>query len=82
MMTCRELLEHLDAYLANELDRETRLLVDEHLALCADCASYVDSYRKTIELSREALQAPPNGPPPELPESLVKAILAARRRSS
>jgi hypothetical protein len=39
---------------------------------------YLESYRETIRLGREACE--PDGPlPEEVPEELVEAILASRR---
>ena len=78
-MTCRDFIEFLWRYLSDELAPEERFEFDAHLAVCPECVSYLTSYQTTIELGKEALADPPNGPAPEdAPEELVQAILAAR----
>jgi anti-sigma factor RsiW len=78
-ISCREFVEFLDQYLANELAPDRRAVFERHLTICTDCTAYVDSYRKTMRLSREALQG--SLLPLDVPEDLVRAILAARRRA-
>ena len=58
-MTCSELTDFLLAYLANELPAEQRRTFDAHLAICPDCRRYLDSYRKTVEMSKSALRHTP-----------------------
>lgn len=73
-MTCQEILKFLADYLDGNLTPEVQLAFGRHLEICPACQDYLDSYRKTIEMSRIALTsrlAP-------LPEELVRAILAAR----
>lgn len=79
-MTCRELIEFLADYEAGELPDPDRLVFDRHLAACPACRAYLDNYRKTIILGREAFPGDEE-PAPGLPEELLKAILAARRKS-
>jgi len=77
-ISCRELLDFLAAYLDGELGADVRPGFEAHLARCPACASYLESYRETIRLGREACD--PDGPvPEEVPEELVEAILAVRR---
>ena len=48
---------------------------------CPSCITYLDTYRETIRLGK-AVCADPEGPVPEdVPDQLVRAILAARRGS-
>jgi predicted anti-sigma-YlaC factor YlaD len=75
-MTCRELIDFLMAYLADELPAEQRTLFDEHLAECPDCVNYMKSYLDTLRLE-EAAFAQPSEP---MPEDLVRAILAAQQK--
>ena len=79
-MSCREFIEFLWKYLEEDLPADERRTFDEHLAECPHCVRYLDSYRKTVSLGREAFTvAPPEGPvPTDVPEELVHAILAAR----
>ena len=80
-MTCRELVEFLSASLAGELAREERRRFEEHLADCPECARYLRSYEETIALARGAFAHPDDPVPAEVPEELVRAVLAARRKT-
>ena len=79
-MTCRELVDFLAAYLDGELSEDVRLRFDEHLAACPECSVYLETYRETVKLAKGAFQAPADPLPADVPERLVKAILAARRK--
>jgi anti-sigma factor RsiW len=79
-LTCRELIEFLGDYVEDALAREERAVFDHHLSICPDCVNYLDSYRQTRRLGREAF-ASDDAVPDEVPSELVDAILAARRRS-
>lgn len=78
---CSEVLEFLWAYVAGELPPERVHEFDRHLAVCPSCIAYLDSYKKTIELSHESFQPGQCEPAEEeLPEDLIQAVLAARRK--
>lgn len=79
-MSCRELIDFLWRYLEEDLTPEERRTFDEHLAVCPHCVRYLDSYRRTVTLGKEAFaKLPPEASVPvEVPEELVRAILAAR----
>jgi anti-sigma factor RsiW len=81
-MTCRELVEFLSAYLDGELPEEVRHQFDEHLAACPECSAYLATYRETVRLAKDAFQDADAPLPGDVPERLVKAILAARRKGS
>ena len=76
-MTCRELTDFLDDYLAGELHPDERRRFDTHLADCPSCREYLRGYRDAIRLSKEALADEEAPMPPEL----VRAITASRRRN-
>lgn len=78
MLTCRELIDFLAAYLDGELAPEVRALFEVHLSLCPDCVQYVASYRETIRLGKQACE-PDAELPADVPPELVDSILAARR---
>jgi anti-sigma factor RsiW len=81
-MNCREFTEFLNDYLFGDLPARERAEFDKHLAECPWCVRYLDSYEKTIRLTR-ALAVPDDAPAPaDAPEELIEAILQARRRSS
>jgi hypothetical protein len=66
-------------YVSGELPDAVRREFDHHLTLCPDCRHYLAAYRRAIELGRLAFDE--QGASPEgavVPETLVRAILAAR----
>ena len=77
-LTCRELIDFIDSYRDHELTSEQRTEFERHLAVCPSCVAYLNTYEQAILLARSAAneQAPEN-----VPESLVRAILAAREKS-
>jgi predicted anti-sigma-YlaC factor YlaD len=79
MITCRELIEFLDRYVANELTPEQRRSFDWHLRLCRDCRNYLTSYTQTIKLGKLAYAGGDDPAPNDVPEDLIAAILAARK---
>ncbi len=47
-MTCTELLEHLAAYLARELQADVVALLETHVGECETCGGVVETYRLTL----------------------------------
>lgn len=78
-LTCRDVADFVAGYLANELGAQARSLFEEHLAECPDCVAYLRSYADTVRLTRDAhaMAAAEAG----VPEELVRAIVAARRKA-
>ena len=79
-MTCRELVDFLGAYVDGELSDDVRRRFEEHLTACSECAGYLESYRETMERAKDAFPYPDEPVPAGVPERLVKALLAARRK--
>ncbi len=78
MITCREFEDFILHYLAGELSTKQTKLFEWHLRLCRECREYLAAYQRSMQIAG-ALLAPPDGPvPSDVPEDLVKAILAAR----
>ena len=73
-MTCQQLTEFIGRYRDNELAEEVRTEFDRHLAACPSCVAYLKTYEQTVLLAKASAD---NSVPPDVPESLVKAILAA-----
>jgi anti-sigma factor RsiW len=73
-MTCKELIDFLWRYEEDELPEHERSVFRAHLEVCPDCVRYLETYRETVRLAKEAVD------PAEAPEELVHAILAARSR--
>jgi anti-sigma factor RsiW len=61
-VSCQELVELVTAYLDGSLSDQERDAFEEHLALCPGCETYLDQFRRTVELvgelSEESLPAP------------------------
>jgi anti-sigma factor RsiW len=75
-ITCQELIDFIGSYRDNELTPDQRAEFERHLAVCPSCIAYLKTYEQTIELARAAGDEPV---PADVPESLVQAILAARK---
>lgn len=82
MMTCAELEGFLVDYLDGTLPRPQRRTMALHLLLCRDCRAYLERYRRAIALGQAVFREPTDPVPDDVPEDLVRAILAARRRPS
>jgi len=80
-ITCQELIDGLDSYVDGSMPAAQRAEVDRHLAVCPDCINYLNNYRKTIALGKAAFSDVTAPAPADVPEGLLKAILAARKKS-
>jgi len=78
-LTCREIADFLMAYDDGELPPPERAVFDAHLAVCPDCVAYLQSYRATVALGKQAFRD--GDAATAVPERLVDAILAARKQS-
>ena len=79
-MTCREFADFMMDYLSGELSPESRAEFDYHLNVCSNCRRYLASYEETVKLGKRAFEDDEANVPAQVPEDLVKAILAARPR--
>jgi predicted anti-sigma-YlaC factor YlaD len=50
-VSCNELVEHVTDYLEGAMAPEERARVDEHLAVCDGCTTYLEQMRTTIRLT-------------------------------
>lgn len=78
-MTCRQFIDFLSEYLSGELTEAERATFDRHVAICTSCVAYLQNYRTTVVLGKAAFGAVEDLVPPEVPEELLSAILAARK---
>ena len=78
MITCRQFEDFILAYLEGELPERQKFVFELHLKVCRECRDYLAAYRRTIEISKRAFEEPDQPVPDDVPEDLVKAILAAR----
>ena len=79
-MTCREFADFMIDYLSGELSTESRTAFEYHLSVCSNCRRYLASYQETVKLGKRAFEDEDANVPSQVPEELVKAILAARPR--
>lgn len=77
-MTCRELADFIADYLDGELPPAEVQEFDRHLARCGNCARYLDAYRQSVAMGKQAFVEPRAAVPSDVPEQLVDAILRAR----
>jgi predicted anti-sigma-YlaC factor YlaD len=78
-LTCRDVADFVAGYLANELGPQARSLFEEHLAECPDCVAYLRGYADTVRLTKDAYAV--DAVEAGVPERLVRAIVAARRKA-
>ena len=71
-LTCHEIIELLSTYIEGGLTADDRSRVDEHLALCDGCTTYLEQMRETIRLSGMVTEE-------QVPEDEKRALLAAFR---
>ena len=81
-ITCREFVEFLDDYITGRLAGVQLDEFNNHLAGCPPCVTYMQTYRDAIGLVKTALAEPSEPVPESVPEDLVVAILAARRKAN
>ncbi len=79
-LTCKQFIEFLDDYFAGNQEPDVRATFESHLRVCRHCTDYLQSYRQTIELARGAMRPSHEAVPPETPEDLVRAVMAATAR--
>ncbi len=76
-MTCKDVNEFLADYLAGTLPWGQRLAFNFHLLLCRGCRRYLASYATTVRVA-QSLAAPLEPAEEQVPDELLRAILAAR----
>jgi anti-sigma factor RsiW len=80
IITCREVAAFIMDYVSGELAGDSLALFEYHMSLCPNCRTYLEQYRRSIELGRRAFDDPDAAATNSMPEELVDAILAARSR--
>jgi len=75
MLQCKDIVDLLEAYLEGGLDLATTQALTAHLADCPDCTAFLNTYRRTIDTTRELREE-------ELPGPLRERLLAFLRRET
>ena len=92
-MNCKEVIDFLMEYLDDELSEEQRSSFESHLQVCSACVAFIESYKQTLQLTKQ-LRFSEAGEElgekveekvedkvlEEVPQGLVDAILAARAK--
>ena len=76
-LTCKEVVEVVTDYLEGTMPAEQRLLVEEHLAFCDWCQSYLEQLRATIRLTGNLRE---DDLTPEARDGLLEVFRDWRRR--
>jgi anti-sigma factor RsiW len=74
-ITCEKATSLIGAYVQSNLSPQMSLLFEEHLRACPDCVSFLNTYRKTLELAKSFLAA---DAPAESPARIRSRILDER----
>ena len=78
MITCRHVVEQVDAFLDREMSFADRFWYRLHLGLCKACRDYVDQMRRTIDLV-ERLGKDHEGCPKHRRQQLLKEFRKCTR---
>jgi anti-sigma factor RsiW len=78
-VTCREFVVFIADFLSGELPDAVRQAFEGHLRACPNCARYLEGYRATLALEKQAYDDHDSPVPHDVPDELVDAILRARR---
>ncbi len=78
-ITCQQLIDFIMSYLDDELPADQRAEFERHMAACPSCVDYLKTYETTVSLAKTCAQD--DAVPDEVPESLVQAILEARKKA-
>ncbi len=76
MMNCKEVVDLLSDYLANELPKEDVAGIRSHLAGCPNCMAFLDSLNTTVKLTHNLNE---EDIPPEVVDRL-HAFLRSKTR--
>jgi len=82
-ITCEDLLQHLSAYLDDELDDTLSQAAQDHLATCENCRVVLDSTQKTILLYKQQGQVVtiPSGRKNALYDQIAAAFAKSKTQS-
>lgn len=79
MITCSEFESFILAYLEDDLAPRQKFVFELHLKMCRECRDYLALYRASLDLAKGALDKDNDHLEEDIPEDLVKAVLAARK---
>jgi anti-sigma factor RsiW len=77
MINCQQLIDFCLDYIDGSLPKDEQQRFAQHLGQCNDCVVFFETYRRTPELTREALAT-------QIPDAVresVRSFLRAKRGS-
>lgn len=77
-LTCRDVIDLLAEYLEQGLSEDVIAELERHLARCPACVAYLNTYRRTRELTGEVTRV---AMPEDMKARLREFLLAQIRRS-
>ena len=77
MISCQQLVDFCLDYIEGDLPRDEQVGFMRHLAQCPDCVTFFETYRRTPQISREAL----NVKIPPAVKDAIHSFLRERRDS-
>jgi predicted anti-sigma-YlaC factor YlaD len=75
MLTCRELEEFISDYIDGKLPTITKAKFIIHLFICRDCRSYIDAYKRSIEMGKSLCDKLDSESQEDVPEELITFVL-------
>lgn len=78
-ITCERCVDFLLDYVDGAIDDDRRRDFEAHLAGCPDCTAYLDNYRKAAAITANLGRRNATDRIGPMPQSLIDAILKARR---
>jgi hypothetical protein len=55
--TCNKEIQFIADYLSSRLDYQQQAAFETHLKACSDCVAFLQTYKKTVELTRTFLSS-------------------------
>lgn len=80
MITCKEFEDFIISYLEGGLTKHERRLFEIHLRFCRECREYLAVYKTSIEAAKKGVVDEALARPEAVPEDLVAAVIASRRK--
>ena len=77
MITCQQFDSFIADYYEGSLPPAQLRTFERHLRLCRECREYLAAYKRTIELGQAVFLQSEAALPENIPDDLVRAILAA-----
>jgi len=62
--TCKAAISMIGNYLSGSVAPRLRDEFEQHLSLCPDCAAFLKTYKKTVEVTRAFLRSQASNPVP------------------